>query len=313
MPGEVAKVRYNLSHPPCKSSPRYANSGWHGKSTQKEILKRDDSGEYAFRGSATSVLLVYPIWREFVRSLKTLREHADARVRERARAADPTVRSFQLLCSAMDGMVIAKRWKAPADLMHRVQAHLAAFIAAYGEEKVIPKHHWAFHVVKQIQEDDGMLFDCWVDERANKDVKRYARNVDNHRSFSRSVAARCVEDAVRGLETFEPTRHEAPFVEDAFLTIRVAMSLAQMGVDLEVQTVEASRSMSGLNDCECSVTVSAGDFLRGGEDEAGILVCCLRILPSSRAFLQLRECVPIAVLSPHAARWRETGCIRLGR
>ena len=276
-------------------------------------MKRDDHGEWSFKGSASSVLEVYPIWREFVRNLKRLKDHADPGVRARARDAEPTVRSFELLCRSIDGIVLAKYGRAPANLRSRMQEHLGAYIAAYGEQATIPKHHWMFHLWKQIQEDGGVLWDCWVNERENKGVKAFARNIENTTAYSKSVATRCLMDAAKALETFEPTRHCTPVLVNESLRIHVAMSLARSGEHLEVASVEASLSMAVLNKYGFSVRVSGGVFLRcGGEAVvAGILVCCLRVLPSKRAFLQIRECVPVLELSPHATRWRETGCIRL--
>lgn len=57
--------------------------------------------------------------------------------------------------------------------------HLGAFVRAYGEENVIPKHHSAYHVAKKYAEKP-YLPDSLVLERKHKKAKAFA---DSHRSY----------------------------------------------------------------------------------------------------------------------------------
>ena len=68
--------------------------------------------------------------------------------------------------------------------------------------------------------------------------------------------------------------------------------------------------MRVLNKFNCSVPVSARDFVRLG-GIAGIVVACLHVLPSKKVFLQIRVYEQILSHSPHASRWRETGYVQL--
>ena len=281
---------------------RYSNSGWQTpdrNKIQKEILRKDRDGKWAYRGSATSVLDVYGIWREFIRrSIRPLREGS----------VDAQLLSYECLCSVIDGLLLAKGTKAPSDLAQRIKKHLDAYAAAYGEERLVPKHHWALHLSRQIVDDDGELYDCWVDERTNKGIKRYARNIENWSAFSKSVASRALNDFLRSLDTFEPTRQESQTTEDERLTVCIGNVFAVSGVPIEVAGVEASRRMVVENIYHCAIHLQKGDFIFGaGEDDAaGIVVACLTIRPSMQAYILINKCELLEQLSPHSSLWRDT-------
>ena len=63
---------------------------------------------------------------------------------------------------------------------------MEAFVLAYPDRNVRPKHHFAQHIPLQIQRD-GTVWDAFVGERKHQALKAIANEVRNTRTFERSV------------------------------------------------------------------------------------------------------------------------------
>ena len=93
--------------------------------------------------------------------------------------------SFMAACKVVDLFLLCKRAEHPgAHLVsqHRsaLSEHMKFHLDAYGDEHIIPKHHWNFDVPGQI-EIDGMLVDTFAIERAHLFVKYLAELIKNTR------------------------------------------------------------------------------------------------------------------------------------
>ena len=91
-----------------------------------------------------------------------------------------------------------------------------------GEECLIPKHHWMWHIASQYVAGQGILYDCLIVERLHRRVKKFSRRICNRSKFERSVlelvaaAVVRIEDEHRAAhakraDTHE--RHEAAVLE----------------------------------------------------------------------------------------------------
>ena len=267
------------------------------------LLHRDDAGNWQYRGSASSVLDLYAVLREYLRSVfRPLLDHPDGVVRDRARPALPALQSYDALCHAIDGVLSAKYGRSPDDLQARIQAHLDAYTAAYGDENVVPKHHWALHLPEQIAADGGVL-DCFVDERANKGVKAYARHIENWTALDRSVASRYVQNHGRLLiEGLEPNHFDTPAGRDSRLETLVLPLMAGHGI--EAQGIEAAAKMRIVTRHGGAVTVSRGAFI-AAVGAAGTVSSCIATLPSRDVWLVVRQCRQERVLAPECSVWRQ--------
>ena len=72
---------------------------------------------------------------------------------------------------------------APDILLAAITAHLALYSAAYGEESMRPKHHYALHLPHMLHRF-GFLLSTMTQERKHRIVKRYTRDRKNLVSWS---------------------------------------------------------------------------------------------------------------------------------
>ena len=82
------------------------------------------------------------------------------------------VASFSALADVVGQMQRLKLYnKVPDDGVYKLQslmaAHACAFKKAWGNAKVLPKHHYTMHLPKQIKRH-GIVLDCFACERKNK-------------------------------------------------------------------------------------------------------------------------------------------------
>ena len=106
-------------------------------------------------------------------------------------------KSMILLCELIDGFLARKKAHAVnKDFMVKVfETHLVAFCEAYGEENVLPKHHFAFHVI----DADDVAIDSLCLERKHKRVKAYAQQHTAHVNFEQYVLCSTMIDQRRML------------------------------------------------------------------------------------------------------------------
>ena len=97
-------------------------------------------------------------------------------------------RSFKALVVATRFVQLAKLGHANVhnDLASALKDHLKAFVRAYPDRSVRPKHHFAQHIPLQIQRDGG-VYDAFVGERKHQALKAIANEVRNTKTFERSV------------------------------------------------------------------------------------------------------------------------------
>ena len=97
-------------------------------------------------------------------------------------------RSFKALVTAVRCIQLAKLGRAHVQdtLAAALRCHLEAFMLAYPDRNVRPKHHFAQHIPLQVQRD-GTVWDAFVGERKHQALKAIANEVRNTRTFERSV------------------------------------------------------------------------------------------------------------------------------
>ena len=91
------------------------------------------------------------------------------------------------MCRVVDLILDAKRALTPmVASAHALREALKDFmdthVAAYGRDRIKPKHHWMYDVADQM-ECLPAVFDAFIIERLHLRVKAVADNVDNLRSF----------------------------------------------------------------------------------------------------------------------------------
>ena len=122
-----------------------------------------------FPAAASQCLRIFPMLLHFVET--ALPQHARL-------ALQPTLHSMGCLADAT-GVLLQTRspgsGRLAGTLQAAVSAHLAAFVAAHGEQSVHPKHHVAMHLADQLRADDQSL-DCFTAERKNKVAKESLSN-----------------------------------------------------------------------------------------------------------------------------------------
>ena len=63
-----------------------------------------------------------------------------------------------------------------------MRLHIELFKLAYGDDSIVPKHHYALHLWKMLAEF-GFLISCLVLERLHKIPKRYVKERRNTKSY----------------------------------------------------------------------------------------------------------------------------------
>ena len=133
------------------------------ESQERVCLPKKIDGE--FKSSASEALSLYPVMREFVAREVTV-HHLKA-----------ACNSFKGIALVVDNLRLASAGKITGDDLHEsIVAHLKAFKHAYGEERMVPKSHYALHLGGQLKAH-GMLLTCFVHERRHKECKRFANQM----------------------------------------------------------------------------------------------------------------------------------------
>ena len=79
----------------------------------------------------------------------------------------------------------------PEQLRSAVKSLIVHCIAAGWEEHMVPKFHWMLHYAKHLARW-GVLPTCWVHERKHKALKRFAADIHNSLSYSKSVLSEMI-------------------------------------------------------------------------------------------------------------------------
>ena len=143
----------------------YCNAGWiRSDGLPLRIFIRDD----ALKGMASDVLNAIPVLLHFVFSC--LEDWDDAKVKS-FKALFSVTAQFQRI--KFSGDCSASETRKLADL---IAEHCKLFQRAYGSDLVRPKHHLAFHLPDQYEEDECYM-DCFPCERHHRVSKAEAENM----------------------------------------------------------------------------------------------------------------------------------------
>lgn len=145
--------------------------------------------EGTLRVGASEMLALLPVLYMFV-----------ATVLERGSKLPDEAQSFKAMVAAVRCVQLAKLGHANehAALTAALRSHMKAFIRAYPDRKLRPKHHFAHHIPLQIQRD-GCVYDAFVGERKHQALKAIANEVHNTRTFERSVVFPALARQVQAL------------------------------------------------------------------------------------------------------------------
>jgi len=87
-----------------------------------------------------------------------------------------------------------------AKLKASVAAYIYAFGMLYGDENIVPKFHYLFHMA-----DHPRLFSCFVLERKHKDVKRFQNDLFNcNVEYGRNILRAVTDHQLGKLQLLEP-------------------------------------------------------------------------------------------------------------
>ena len=141
-----------------------------------------------FKANASDILDMYALIRMFgqtcVRPLGVLQ-------RELA--------SLEAMCAVLDCYVAIKRGETVTGFAAAVSEALELHVAAYGGDKMRPKHHWALHLPRQYEADGNRLIDEFALERKHKGIKAFADSLNNTLSFERTLVSNAILEQERCL------------------------------------------------------------------------------------------------------------------
>ena len=180
-------VTYKHLNTFCTADWRFPTNQQTHKVTDLFTSSREKASADTFKASASEVLLVFPLLREFVVSViqpkGTLQQEC---------------KSLLSLFEVVDCMLHAKRGTC-SDGIGLMRKFMENHKAAYELELMRPKHHYAFHNCLQMLQQ-GSIIDCFVHERKHQVVKRAASAVKNTTSFENSVLGQVLLEQTRQLQ-----------------------------------------------------------------------------------------------------------------
>ena len=155
---------------------------------------REKASQETCRASASELLMVYPLVREFTMAIV-----------EPTSALELECRSVLCLFEVVDALLLAKRTGASPAVSSKMQAFLQAHQAAYGTTHTKPKHHYGLHDCMRAQRG-GLMLDCFVHERKHQVLKRAANPTKNTRAFESSVLSRALLEQSRQINALAHDR-----------------------------------------------------------------------------------------------------------
>ena len=154
--------------------------------------KRAKANKDGWKSSASEFLLACPIvlyWLWF-----KARRHFPAEVD-----------SFEKLCATIDYIIALKNGVATSTqkLQALYESYFANHIEVYGGEHVKPKGHDALHLSKQIDRDDGIVFDTTTNERSHQTPKGFGEIMKNLPHFEKFCLCRSLAYQLRQVQEFD--------------------------------------------------------------------------------------------------------------
>ena len=237
----------------------YAMAGWKwprqcrmSKAQVASAMSGGRFGDASFKGMASEVLAVFPMLLHFVN------EFADTLGKELE-----SIRALGMVLMELQAIKFCQGIPDTSRLLDLQAQHLRSFVAAYGPEYVRPKHHFAFHLKKQI-DDDGMLLDCFPLEAKHAHFKsRVAPHLMRLDTFMHSALPRLIDQQccdLRDTNTVE-NRLIGPVVSDPCVAD-----------ELSVQTVKVAKSMVWQ-----PMQISSDDVVFVGSDNLMKVTACLEV------------------------------------
>jgi hypothetical protein len=150
---------------------------------------------WSFKAGASECLSTYPIIRKYMEFVVA----PDVAGNGKLPAA---VQSYLDVCYALDLCQLSTREVVTADnLQTSICAYLDGFKIAFGEDCMLPKHHWAIHLPNQLRRR-GRLLHCLVHERNHKHIKKWANDDSNSKStyYESTILTEILHDTLHDLK-----------------------------------------------------------------------------------------------------------------
>ena len=215
---------------------RKSQSGglWH---VFDDFRSRSSKEAERLKASASEILGIYSVVRHWVATVVGPRpEIADKRA------------SFDACCATLDIMLQTKKGlistaQGSAALLQATERHLELHVAAYGVDRVKPKHHWMFDVAEMMQ-DTQVIIDAFIIERLHLRAKRQADPIKELRVYEKATLAGVINEQFEDARTpltdglrGQPVEYDRALVSDhmnvgatGFSTGDVVSRGAQMGI-----------------------------------------------------------------------------------
>ena len=130
-----------------------------------DASNRNNSKKEAFTSSANEFLTLAPIVYRYLKKVALPRNQSVPQVMSLIACLD----------MVMILMAVQVSCVTPLELNEKILAHLVLYKAAYGDDGVRPKHHYALHLGHML-ESFGFLLSTFTHERKHRLVKRYTRD-----------------------------------------------------------------------------------------------------------------------------------------
>lgn len=228
-----------------------------------------------FKCQVTEMLALYGLLRHFIET----RIEPDGRM-----AAE--VESFYACCKVVDLMMLVRSGSLSPDAGHvalsnAYQVFLRKHIACYGDQYILPKHHWMFDIIEQLRHG---FMDMLLTERLHLSVKRNAERVRDTRTFERSVLTAHINDQIRECNSLE-------FLDG----LRGPRHIDPLGIVLARQC-----RIEGM-------VVTTNDVVRCGNSAGRVAACC----ENSGIYYVIVDVYELECRDyAHSARWRSDGLER---
>ena len=155
--------------------------------------KRKRACQTGWKSTCTELLTVMPLVLHFLESVVATTMLLGAEIE-----------CFRKLCHAIDCIQALKH----GDLAFErcsiaIESSFNAFVAVYGESRLIPKFHYSLHDAAQYLRD-SLVLDTLTVERKHQEPTMIANKIDNTTTFEKSVVARMLWTQFRSLAGYDP-------------------------------------------------------------------------------------------------------------
>lgn len=210
----------------------FCSAGWispacHGNANvlAKQVFSasREKASKETFKGMASELLGVMPL----------LRQAAEMIIAPSGALANELA-SFRAMGAVVEQLQLLKNSFRPSTadcdkLQSLLKAHFQVFKATWGNDNVLPKHHFALHIPTQVAQD-GMLIDAFVLERKHRVFKKHATTVQNTSQLEDSVLSRAVVEQLQATAQADAfsDRLEGPMCECPEIALALGVQRASI-------------------------------------------------------------------------------------